>query len=206
MAFHDIRLPEDIERGAQGGPGFKTTIMTLSSGHEKRNIDWQRTRGKWDIGYGIQEKADLKAVIDFFYARQARAHSFRFKDWSDYHVGDPYTDTPQIFAEGNGVLLQFQIEKHYTSGGYTFVRPITRIVAGSARVFVNSVELLSGWTINTSTGILTFSSAPANLSQIAIFCEFDVPVRFDMDNLEINMETFESGTFPQLPVVEVKDE
>lgn len=206
MAFHDVRLPEDVERGAQGGPRFKTTIMTLSSGHEKRNIDWQRTKGQWDIGYGIQERADLQAVIDFFYARQGRAHSFRFKDWSDYHVGDPYTDTPQIFAEGNGLQTQFQIEKHYTSGGFTFVRPITRVVPGTARVFVNSIELLSGWTINNATGIITFSPAPASLAQIAVSCEFDVPARFDTDALEINMETFEAGAFPQIPVVEVKDE
>lgn len=206
MAFHDTRLPPDVERGAQGGPRFKTTIMALSSGLEKRNIDWQQTRGAWDIGYGIQSKEDFKEVIEFFYARQGRAHSFRFKDWADFQIGDFKTDTPQPIGQGNGNLVNFQVQKRYTSGGFTFQRPITKPVVSTARVFLNGVEQMTGWTLDPLTGILTFSNAPAALVAIQLLCEFDVPARFDTDALDINMETWEAGSIPQIAIVEVKNE
>ena len=38
MAFHEIRFPDDIAYGASGGPEFATTIVTMASGFEQRNI------------------------------------------------------------------------------------------------------------------------------------------------------------------------
>lgn len=114
MAFHDTRLPVDVERGALGGPGFKTTVTPLGSGKEQRNIDWERIRSEFDIGYGLmeQESALLGATIDkllaFFYTREGRAHTFRFKDWSDYRVGDkdnPVTDNQSIATGGTTTTI-----------------------------------------------------------------------------------------------------
>ena len=47
MAFHNVQLPEEVERGAQGGPQFKTTVFTLSSGYEKRNVEWERNFNRY---------------------------------------------------------------------------------------------------------------------------------------------------------------
>ena len=91
-----VRLPTDIERGAIGGPRFNTTVLELDSGREKRNQNWQDTRGEWDVGYGLMTKyqedpasviADVDDLIHFFYTVRGMAFSFRFKDWSDYEVG-----------------------------------------------------------------------------------------------------------------------
>lgn len=202
MAFHDVRLPDNVERGASGGPRFKTTVMTLSSGLEKRNIEWSRVRGEFDIGYGVDSKESLSEVIAFFYARQGRAHSFRFKDWADYQIG---SDTaPQQFASGAAGQRTFQMEKRYTSGGYTFARPISKIVPDTLRIFINSVEQVNGWTADHATGEVTFNTAPPALAAIQAICEFDLSVRFDTDALDINMEVFNVGSIPQIPVVEVK--
>ena len=114
MAFHDVRLPVDVERGALGGPGFKTTVTPLGSGKEQRNIDWARTRAEFDIGYGLmdQDSVLLEATIDtlqaFFYAREGKAHTFRFKDWSDFKIGDylnPTTSNQSIATGGTAVTL-----------------------------------------------------------------------------------------------------
>ena len=80
MAFDEVRLREDVELGAEGGPRFKTTVLTLASGHEKRNIDWSEARGDWDVSYGISSRTDLASVIDFFWARQGRARGARSRD------------------------------------------------------------------------------------------------------------------------------
>ena len=211
MAFHDVRLPEDVERGAQGGPMFQTTILILGGGLEKRNIDWATTKGDWDIGYGITSKALFKPVIDFFYARQGRAHSFRFKDWSDFEItaGNMFTT--------DGVTATFQMFKRYSSGGIDFDRNITKPQASGWIVTVNAVgqtvvfdtaPSATEVSINSLTGIVTLGSTHAATStqDVVLTGEFDVPVRFDTDKLDISVETFDTGSMPQIPIVEVKDE
>ena len=39
--FLDISFPPFVARGATGGPGFMTTVVTLGSGAEQRNILWE---------------------------------------------------------------------------------------------------------------------------------------------------------------------
>jgi len=207
MAFHDVRLLEDIERGAQGGPRFKTGIIILSSGFEKRNIEFEETRGFWDVGYGIQTKTDFTGVMEFFYARQGRANSFRFKDFSDFEIGNDSTDTPQTIGIGDTSTTDFQISRLYSSGGFDFNRTVTKIVATpTPRVFLDAAEQGAGFTINLLTGIVTFSVAPGAGVLVRIICEFDVPVRFDTDALDINLLHFDAGSIPKIPVIEVRGE
>ena len=84
MAFHEVQFPTDISFGAVGGAEFKTMIVTHDSGHERRNIDWSIARGEWDVVHGLEDQADIDALITFFRTREGRAHGFRFKDWSDF--------------------------------------------------------------------------------------------------------------------------
>jgi len=206
MAFHNVQLPEEVERGAQGGPQFKTTVFTLSSGYEKRNVEWERTRGEWDISYGLDSKANREAVLAFFYARQGKAHSFRFKDWTDYEIGVASTGTPQSIGTGDGTTKKFQIVRKYTSGGYTFSRYITRPVSGTVKIYLDGVEQTSGVSVDLTTGVVTFTSAPASGKVVGVVCEFDVPVRFDVDKLE--MKAYWSGDYelPSITIVEVREE
>jgi uncharacterized protein (TIGR02217 family) len=206
MAFHDIRLPEDVERGASGGPRFKTTIMVLGGGHEKRNIDWSQARAEYDVGYGIESKQDFTDVIEFFYARQGAAHSFRFKDWADFTIGAP--GDPVQFATGDGTTTIFQARKPYSSGGITYYRDLTKLVSGTLEVYVNDVLQVAGtdYTVDLLTGIITFTSAPSNTHSIKMFVEFDIPVRFAQDHLDISMETFDAGSIPSIRIIEVRGE
>lgn len=205
MAFHDVRLPVDIERGAQGGPRFKTTIMILGGGFEKRNIEWSKVRGSWDIGYGIDDKAAYSIVRDFFYARQGKAHSFRFKDWSDFEIGTP--GNPVTFAIGDGVQTVYQLQKRYTSGGINYDRDITKIVAGTVEIYVNNTLQNDpvDYSIDILTGLITFTNPPSTVD-IGAVAEFDIPVRFDTDALDITVEHFDAGNIPQIPIIEVRGE
>lgn len=211
MAFHDVRLPISIEQGAVGGPEFKTTIQQLASGFEQRNIDWSVARGRWDIGFPIDE-TNWTDLLDFFYARSGRAHSFRFRDWSDYRVGDHANEIPAQIGLGDGVTVAFQITKDYSSGGTTYSRNITKPVA-PVRVFVDSVEQTEGvdFTVVLTTGVITFTGAPSGSPDpvIEVLTEFDVPVRFDIDHLPITMEVahqLELARISGVDIVEVRDE
>jgi uncharacterized protein (TIGR02217 family) len=197
MAFDNVRLPIDVERGAQGGPVFSTTVLQLVSGHGKRNQNWSQTRGQWDVGYGIQHKEDMQAVIDFFYARRGKARGFRFRDWSDYEL-----DGQQI-GIGDAAETEFQIFKRYSSGGVDFDRILTAVVADTLEVRLAGV-LTAAYTLDALTGLVTFNAPPGLSVSITATCEFDVPVRFDTDQLQINMATFEAGTMPNISIVELK--
>ena len=212
MAFHDVRLPEDLERGAVGGPGFKTTVISLTSGHEQRNIDWLKTRASYDVGYGLmrQKEATLDATVDvllaFFYARQGMAHGFRFKDWSDYRLGlylSPTTDNQSI-GTGDGAKVAFQVFKRYSSGGIDFDRDLTALVSGRVVILIDNVVQTEGpdYSVDLLTGIVTFATAPAAGEDVQAALEFDVPVRFDIDVMNVNVEIFDTGSWPNIPIVE----
>lgn len=200
MSFDEVRLPTAVEKGATGGPGFNTTVLELTSGHEQRNQNWSVARAEYDIGYGIQDKNDLIAVMAFFYARRGKARGFRFRDWSDYEV------TSRIqFGTGDGTETQFQLTRAYTSGSETYTRTISKPVASTIRVWVNSTELLSSaFSVNETTGIVTFDDPPADTHILEWQGEFDVPVRFDTDQLNVSMEIFNAGTIPTIPLVELR--
>jgi hypothetical protein len=82
MAFHEVRFPDNISRGARGGPERRTQVVELASGDEERNASWANSRRRYDVAYGIRRADDLAAVVAFFEARNGRLHGFRYKDWA----------------------------------------------------------------------------------------------------------------------------
>lgn len=211
MAFHDVRLPDDVERGAEGGPLFNTTVLELASGHEKRNINWSRARGFWNIGFGIRNKIDFSTVIAFFYAREGRAHSFRFKDWADFEM------SRQVIGVTDASTLTFPLFKRYTSGSISYDRTLTKPLGNGGQAWINGVSQVVSYSgtpattevdINPLTGVITLGAthAATNGLNIEIQTEFDVPVRFDTDQLNTTLETFDAGRTPDLSIVEVRTE
>ena len=202
MAFHDIQLPTQVEKGAVGGPNFVTTVLAMSSGNEQRNADWGSSRGIWDVTYGISTKADFDTVKQFFYARRGKWAGFRFKDWSDYQV------TGNQIGIGDGATNTFQLIKTYEPAGpLPYYRNITRPVAGTTVVYLNGVPVVStAWSIPTpGTGLLVFGAAPAAGVVITYDTEFDVPVRFDVDKFDIVLETDVAGSVGQLIITEIRE-
>lgn len=196
--FHEIRFPEAIARGATGGPGYDTTIVTTVAGFERRNANWQQARGRWDVGSGIKRRADFTALIDFFRARQGRAYGFRFKDWTDFEA------VGVVLGTGDGAQKTFQLVKRYASGGVEVARTITRPVAGTIEIYRDSVRVTSGVAVDTATGAVTFSTAPAADVVVTADFAFDVPVRFDTDRMELSLDHYEHGVWPQIAIVEIK--
>jgi len=208
MAFHEIRFPTGISLGASGGPERRTEIVTLASGYEERNSPWVDSRRRYNAGYGVRSLADIHQVIAFFEARAGRLHGFRFKDFSDYQSSAPGAaigPNDQIIGAGAGAVTSFQLFKNYISGSQIYPRAITKPVAGSARVALNGVEQSSGlFSLNSTTGILTFTSPPGAGVSISAGYSFDVPVRFDADFLEINQAAFNAGQIPNIPLIEIR--
>ena len=207
MAFHEIRFPDNISRGARGGPERRTQIVELASGDEERNASWANSRRRYDVAYGIRRADDLAAVVAFFEARNGRLHGFRYKDWADYKSALPSqanTATDQQIGTGTGSTQTFQLTKRYTSGAQTWVRTITKPVAGTVRVALGMVEQMSGWTVDTTTGLITFTAAPAGGVIVRAGFEFDVPVRFDSDTLDVTLDFERLGSITSIPMLEIR--
>lgn len=208
--FLDTRLSQDIEQGASGGPSFLTTVMALSSGHEKRNVEWQYPRQEWDISFGIQTAADFEEVRSMFYNAFGRAVGFRFKDWSDYQIGDPVgysAALSQPFGTGDNIATVFQLFKSYTISSYTMLRKITRPVSGTLKIYDNNVLKTEGvdFTVNYSTGAVTFAIHPVVAHVLSVSCEFDVPVRFDSDMFKQKVTWVDAVELPTIAIIELKE-
>ena len=211
MVFHEIRFPLGIAFGSSGGPERRTEIVTLGSGHEERNTPWAHSRRRYNAGYGVHSLADLQEVTAFFEARLGRLHGFRWRDTVDFSSATPdaqITPTDQALGLGDGVQTDFQLAKTYASGPSSYQRTITKPVAGSVRVSVNAVEQTQAvdFVMEETTGLVTFLSGhePALDAPVTAGFEFDVPVRFDSDFLEINLTAFDAGDIPAIPIIEIR--
>ncbi|KKC39812.1 glycoside hydrolase family 24 [Devosia epidermidihirudinis] len=204
MAFHAVRFPLDVALGARGGPERKTDVVTLAGGGEQRNGRWQHSRRRYNAGYGVKSRADMQAVLAFFEERRGRLHGFLWRDGID-HSSNGAMPTPldQAIGTGNGTRTSFALTKRYGAAFDPYFRPITRPVAGSVRVAVAGVELTSGWSVDTATGVVGFSVAPANGAVVTAGFLFDVPVRFDTDRLDIELASFDGAEVPSIPLVEI---
>ena len=207
MAFHEVRFPDDISRGARGGPERRTQIVELASGDEERNARWANSRRRYDVAYGIRRVDDLAAVVAFFEARNGRLHGFRFKDWGDYKSCLPSatpSPTDQAIGTGDGATTAFQLVKRYASGNQIWTRTITKPVAGTVRVALDGAEQVGGWSVDTTNGVVTFGTAPAAGVAITAGFEFDVPVRFDTDALDVTLDLERLGSITSIPLLELR--
>jgi uncharacterized protein (TIGR02217 family) len=209
MAFHEVRFPESLSFGSLGGPERRTEIVTFANGYEERNTPWAQSRRRYDAGLGLRSLDDLETVIAFFEARHGMLHAFRWKDWGDFksaRASQPVAAGDQVLARSEGAQREFRLVKHYVSGASSVTRPIRKPVAGTVRIAVDGIELApeTGWSVDGANGIVIFDAPPPPGATVTAGFEFDVPVRFDTDLIQVSMAGFAAGEIPKIPVVEVR--
>ena len=206
MNFHETRFSAAISFGSSSAVERRTEIVELVNGFEERNSPWSQSRRRYDAGLGVRTLDDLAEVLAFFEARQGPLFGYRWKDWLDHKSCAPSaTPSPQDQAL-TGAGTDYQLIKTYADGPSQYVRTIAKPVAGSVRVAVDGVEMTEGpdFTVDTATGLVSFTTAPAGGSAVTAGYEFDVPVRFAADSIEVNLAAFEAGEIPSIPIVEVR--
>lgn len=206
MSFDDVRFPTAIARGSSGGPERRTDIVTTGSGGEERNSRWANSRRRYNAGFGIKSLDDIHAVVAFFEERRGRLYGFRWKDHADFKSCAPSSEVSpldQQIGTGDGESRNFQLVKRYGSGRRAYLRSISTPVAGTVRVAVNGQES-ADFTCDAATGGVTLAVAPAAGAKVTAGFMFDVPVRFDTDELRISLTQFEAGDIPDIPVVEIR--
>lgn len=211
MNFHEVRFPTGISRGATGGPERRTDVVVLGSGYEERNARWADSRRSYNAGYGVRSLDDLHAVLAFFEERRGQLYGFRWRDpvdWSSAAPEGQTTPLDQVIGTGDGDTAAFQLIKSYGGAALPWFREINKPVAGSVRVAVDGVEQSAGdaFSVDAVTGTVTFEAGfvPGGGASVTAGFEFDVPVRFNTDKLEINVQGFRHGAIPNIPIIEVR--
>ncbi len=209
MNFHEVRFPASLSFGSVGGPERRTDIVTLANGFEERNTPWAHSRRRYDAGLGMRSLDDIETLISFFEARQGQMFGFRWKDWSDFKSGAATAEVDkgdQVIARGDGETVSFQLVKTYSSGGFSYVRPILKPVLGTVTLGLDQDAQREGvdFEVDLATGRVMFSAPPPEQVEITAGFEFDVPVRFNTDKIQTSVASFQAGDVPNVPVVEVR--
>ena len=196
MSFLEIRFPDSISFNSSTILEFNTTIITSKNGKEYRNVNWNNNKMKFNIVNGIKTKTELDEVIKFFRNVKGKAYGFRFKDWTDFSA------TNQQIGIGDGETKEFQLIKTYTINGNTYTRKIKKPVISTIKVFLDGIET-NDFSIDLTNGLITFEVAPSDTTIITANFEFDVPVRFNNDLLEVSLNSLSSGKINNLELIEI---
>ncbi len=110
----------------------------------------------------------------------------------------------QTLGTGNGSLTTFQLVKNYTSGAYSYSREIKKPVSGTVKIYLNAVLQGSGYSVDYTTGVVTFTAAPGAGVIVSSDFDFDVPVRFDTDTLSVRADGPGFFVWDSIPIVEIR--
>lgn len=77
-------------------------------------------------------------------------------------------------------------------------------MAGTVTVALDGIAQASGWSVDTTSGQITFATAPTSGVTITAGFEFDVPVRFDTDQLDVTHDIERLGSITSIPLIEVR--
>ncbi|MGD9545203.1 MAG: TIGR02217 family protein [Methylocystis sp.] len=207
--FHEVRFPLDVSLGGRGGPERRTEIVALGSNRESRNARWAHSRRRYEAGYGVKSLAQLSQIIAFFEERRGRLYGFRWRDRADFAscaAGATPGPTDQTLGAGDGARAAFHLVKTYGGAFAPYTRDIAKPVAGTVRVAIDGVEKSApDVSVDVTTGVVTFApgAIPSEGAVVAAGFLFDVPARFDSDYLEIDMQAFEAGSIPNIPIIEI---
>lgn len=206
MSFHEVRLPTRLAFGSTGGVERRTEVVTLGSGHEQRSTPWASGRRRYLIGANLRSLDDMATLTAFFEARLGRLYGFRFKDFADFKSCRPNEEVgaaDQILGEGDGQRRDFRLVKTYGDAEGGWRRGIAKPVEGTVRMSVAGLET-TAFSVDVATGGVVLDTPPPEGAVVAAGFEFDTPVRFDADRIEMTLETFEAGRVIAVPLIEVR--
>jgi uncharacterized protein (TIGR02217 family) len=147
-------------------------------------------------------------ILAFFEARLGRLYGFRWKDWADYKSVAPGVETSatdQVLELTNPDEASYQLAKSYTSGPTVYTRKIHKPVQSTVKLALDGVTLVEGtdFYVDYTSG-LVYIGIIGYTGLVTAGFEFDVPVRFAQDHLDVTVELFNVGQAPQINTIEIK--
>ncbi len=177
-------------------PQFKTIAQKSVSGKEVRQALMSYPLWEFTLTFSVLRGAngytEMQTLAGFFLEMLGMFDTWLFDDPSDDSV------TAQSFGTGDGTTTAFQL----TRGMGGFAEPIQNI-NGTPSIYINGVLQASGYTIG-STGIVTFSPAPAAAAALTWTGNFYFRCRFTLDLAEFDQFAKNLWQLKKLTFVSVK--
>jgi len=192
-----------------GGPGWSTMVNMGFSGFEQRNRNWAAARNKYQLDVVAMNYSIYQLLLAFQLAVGGRSDAFRFLDKTDYQFFNvAMLNTVTGGINGDGSTKVFQLQKQYIVGSGPMQRVYTRIISkpimgnqtfggtpitdflgnqlpNTVAAYVGGVKkgIPGDFSVDATTGLVTFGQAPGNGVAVTADAQFHVPVRFDSDDL-----------------------
>lgn len=186
--------------GWNGGPEFRTTIVEMANGRERRNGAWAHARHRYTLPFANIGPDEYRAIRQMFEVCRGALHSFLYRDPLDSIAEN------EAIGIGDGETSTFQFTKNSIIEGVVYQRLVTAFTeSDDVSVFVDGSEA-SGISMDRDRGILVFPSPPAEGSIITWSGSFALWVRFANDWLPFSVDNrnsehlFATGSFDLIEV------
>ena len=166
---------------------FENREDVFSNAFSRRTLYQDSHLISGDLGSIALYRPEFEYLLILFRVARGRWATWLYRYWPDYLcTATPAADnrsgsTQGVLDLGSG--RQYQIKKRYSGPGPSVDKIIYFPVESSIEIFINGISVLpSEWTYS-GLGVIEFISDPPAGSVITINCEFDRPVRFDVDEI-----------------------
>lgn len=159
-------------------PTWSTRMQRADSGRELTSADWANPIWNFTLTFEILRDrsinsftSEIRKLMDFVNQMRGGNDTFLFTDSTDFSVTD------EVLGTGDGVETEFQLVRRLYAGGFVedIIAPnvITNVkIDGSAT---------TAYTLDTSTGVITFTSPPGNGLVVTSTFSFYFRCRFMKD-------------------------
>lgn len=201
--FIDAYPPDSIMKfNFASSPRFSTNIVSVASGAEQRNQNWQHPLHTFTAPEAVECHEHLAALHNLWMTTRGPMHSFAFRDPLDFGSRDllapglprPIGLTDVVIGVGDGTTTRFQLLRRYAFGSQVYDRLIYHPVVDTVVVGIDASPaegvavpgslptVFYSWSVSRQTGVVTLSPAPAPGMVITAGFLFDVEVRFEGDD------------------------
>lgn len=183
--FIEERLLDSVSYGTVYGESFNTDVKVMRNKSESRNMQWSESQGVYTVVFDALLDEDRAKVMKVFRTCRGRGIGFRLKNWVDYKAKN------EVLGVMTENTQSFQLKITSSAGGYTTEKTIRKPVVGRVKVFADGVEVAA--IIDYTKGIITVNAAIG--STISWSGEYDIPVRFDNDDIHWSVDAKTGNTF-----------
>lgn len=183
--FIEERLLDSVSYGTVYGEGFSTDLKIMRNKTESRNMQWSESRGTYTLVFNALLEEDRAKVMKVFRTCRGMGIGFRLKNWVDYKAKN---ETLGVMTDNT---QSFQLKITSFAGGYTTIKTIRKPVVGRVKVYSNGNEVSA--VVDYTKGVITVTAAIG--STISWSGEYDIPVRFDNDDIQWSVDAKTGDTF-----------
>ncbi|MFT4967503.1 MAG: hypothetical protein ACI9CD_000510 [Candidatus Deianiraeaceae bacterium] len=196
MSFLNIHLPQDLIPHFNKKIQYLTSVGKMQNGTEfRRSIKNERVI-VYELFKSVKQSDAITLLENFFHTVRGQMYSFKILDITDFHIQNAICKKIDAQSVQIQKVNQFQELQHK--------KDITKPKEGTVKIFKDNAIIISGYSVNYQTGVISFNEDVSN-SQITVSCEYFHHVRFGEDAIAFTMKGGASFEIAHLTIVEVLD-